>query len=460
MRRTSVYRSRLSSLLRLLPVALGVVPASANATAFDAAPGEAKAAQLSITDAVSRALEVNFRVARAGRNEQIAELRERGAASARRPRASIGLGLNQAARGTYQATPTYTREQELAGDFRTGINVAAQMPIDVSGALRRQARQAELGSRVAALDVLQSKVDVSFEVGSAYLAAWRSREVAAIDAAAVASIERLIARADAASLSFLSVELSAARQVSEASRAAADTAEDALRYWLRLPPGLPLQLQSPLSALEAEAGELASVDVSGRPDIEQARLRVEQARIGIKQATDGRRPSMTLNAYYNQAWTGETALRPGDGRTRDQGGVVALNVPLYSLDGGQSASARRIARLQAEQANADLVEQRERAEYELRQGSAALERATARIRALPGDEPASTALRQAELAFMAVDSDERSALLAQVSNARAAWRQARLNELSAHHDKASAMLRLKRALGDPLAGKLSDLSVH
>lgn len=455
MRRTAVRRTIRPVWRRLLAVVLGVASTTVAAGVPDAAPGQAtETTVLTIADAVSRALEVNFRVARAGRSQQIAELRERSAAAARRPRASIGLGLNQAARGTFQATPTFTREQELAGDFRTGINVAAQMPIDVSGALRRQTTQAELGSRLAALDVLQSKADVGFEVSTAYLAAWRTREVAAIDSAAAASIERLVRQADAASLPFLDVELSAARQVLEASRAAADTAEDVLRYWLRFPPGRPLQLASPVAGPDVEA--IPSGGAGRRPDIEQARVRVAQAEVGIKQATDGRRPSMTLNAYYNQAWTGETALRPGDGRTRDQGGVIALNVPLYSVDWGQSASARRIARIQADQARADLREQQERADYDLRQAYAALDRARSRIRALPGDAPASVALRQAEQAFVTGDGDDRSALLAQVSNARAAWRQARLNALSAHHDKALAMLRVKRALGEALVGPAGD----
>gem|GEM_PF-2189305 len=449
MSESRVRRARFSGrhLLFLIPFLLSAVAAAAERGApADGSEEPSGTLALSMDEAVSRAIAASFRVARASRNERIAVLRERSAEAGRLPRFNFGVGLNQAARGTYQATPTFTREQGLSGDFRTGINVAAQVPIDVSGALRRQVRQAEIGSKIASLDAEQSKVDVGFEVRAAYVAAWRARETAAVDEQVVAAIERLARRADAGSAPFIDVELSAARQALEASRAAADVAQDNLRQWMRLPPEVRLALAPPTVVGPAPDAAPAA---DGRPDVRQARLRVEQAAIGVKQANDGRRPSMALNAYYNQAWTGETALRPGDGRTRDQGGVVALNVPLYSFDWGHSASARQTARVQAEQAQADLEEVRERAAHELRQARAALARAEARVRALPDEDQSGTALRQAEQAYLAGDGEERRALLAQVSNARAAWRQARLSSLGARADKALATLRVERATGAP-----------
>jgi outer membrane protein TolC len=449
-----VWALRRNSCARLLRV----IPAAAILTCTtplwageppttEAAHGDVIA--MSLDAAVARALSASFRVGRADRNRQIADLREQNVRTGRLPRLSVGVGVNQAARGTYQATPTYTLEEGLTGDFRTGVNIAAQMPIDISGALRRQTEQARRLSRIAELDSDQARIDVSFEVRAAYVAALRSLGAARVDQEAAEAIARLARGAGSEAAQFLQVELSAARQAMQASRAAAEMAEDSLRQWLRLPPSATLMLTTPLEALARTIAGAAVADAAlhDRPDLRQAKLRVANAENAVKQATDGRKPSMTLNAYYNHAWNGESAIRPDDSRTRDQGGVLALNVPLYTWDWGQGRNAKRIARIQEEQAEADLLEQQERAANELRQALAALGRADSRIKALPREEQASAALRQAEGAFLDADANERRVLLPQVSNARAAWREARLSALGAYADKAVAELRVERATG-------------
>lgn len=408
--------------------------------------GANQVTQLSLSEAVAQAHERSFRVARAIRHEQIADLRTAGVSASRLPKLSVGVGLNQAARGTYQASPTYTREQGLTGDFRTGVNIAAQMPVDLSGALRRQIDQAKLGARIADLDVEHSKVESAFEVAMAYVAAMRARAAAIADEEVVSAIARIAARADRGTAPFIEVELSAARQAQENSRAAAEISEDGLRQLLRLAPEARLVLTTTLEQIAAQR-DTSDAPLRTRPDIKQAKLRIDQARLAVKQAADSRRPSMNVNAYFNQSWTGRSALNPGEGRNRDQGGVIALNVPLYTFDWGATSSARRSARLYEDQARADLEEKAERAAYELRQAQLALDRAEARLRALASEGPALAALRQAETSFLHADGDQRRSLLAQVSNARAAWREARLSALSAKSDRALAALRVKRALG-------------
>ncbi len=454
-RRISVPR------LRLLVVAVLLVTPSALQAGDAIADAEpARPLRLTIEEAVSRAISASYRIARAERSQEIASLRGRATRAGRLPKMSVGLGLNQAARGTYQATPTYTREQGLTGDFRTGLNVAAQMPIDVSGALGRQVQQSQITRQIAELETRQARIDVSFEVRAAYIAALRAQQAVTVEEQAIAAIERLIKLGDAGSQPFLAVELSAARQALETSQANADVALDGLRQWLRVAPEVDLILTSPL---DAPSGDIASdrLDpIDDRPDIRQAKLRVDQAKIGVKQAGDSRRPSMALNAYFNQAWTGESAFRPDEGRTRDQGGVIALNLPLYNFDWGQTDAARRIARVQEAQARSDLDEQQDRAAYELRQAKSTLGRSEARLRALPDEKEAAAALRQAEQAFRAADGEERRSLLAQVTNARSAWRQARLSALGARADRAVALLRVARALGqDTPAGPATE-SVH
>jgi outer membrane protein TolC len=130
--------------------------------------------------------------------------------------------------------------------------------------------------------------------------------------------------------------------------------------------------------------------------LKQADIRLKQARIARVQATDSRRPSLRLNAYSNQSFTGDYPTLGGDdhGRARQAAAVLDFALPIFLYDGGQLRSNRNIADIQAEQASADSEEAKERAENEINQVAISLNRADQRLKQLPAVVQAQASLRQ------------------------------------------------------------------
>jgi outer membrane protein TolC len=117
-------------------------------------------------------------------------------------------------------------------------------------------------------------------------------------------------------------------------------------------------------------------------------------------------------------------------------------------DNGQLQRNRQIAELQREQADADLEELRERVAYEVRQQLLAVTRAENRIRNLPDPKQARQALERVEQLMLSAPSETAQGLVAQVSNARHAWRSAETATADAYIDYNNAVFRLKRLIGD------------
>jgi outer membrane protein TolC len=200
--------------------------------------------------------------------------------------------------------------------------------------------------------------------------------------------------------------------------------------------------------LQADGRNLLQKAMSLRPDVQQAQLRIRQAEISQRQVSDGRKPSVSIGGYLNKEMVGSDPL-DGEGRRINNRGLgVNVKVPLAQFDGGQLARQKRIAGLQKEQAIADAEELKERVAYDLRQALLAVERAESRIESVPDKQQAFAALKRAEQQMLAAPDGQAQSLLAQVSNARNAWRSAETASADAYIDYNRALFRLKRTLGD------------
>lgn len=407
---------------------------------------------LSMEDAVALAQQRSFKTARARRSLTQNELRYDNAKSQYLPKLTTNVGINQQARGLAAHGDTYAYQVSSLGQFQSTASADLSMPIDVSGVIGRQVRQANLWRGIASNDVANTALDVTLDVQTSYLNALRAQNSADADERVAKEIETLLTRAGPNSPlgSFLQVELANARQTAQNSRESADNAQDGLKQLLRVPPEARLRLTSDFRGRKQpiERNGLLERALKTRPDVRSAALRVKQAQTSMQQVSDYRKPTVRVGAFASQQITGGAFYDGSYDRLRQQGGLVNVNVPLVQWDNGQLRRNQEVARIQSEQADADLEELRERVAYDVRQQLLAVSRAENRIRNLPDPNQALQALQRAEQMLLSAPPETAQGLVAQVSNARQAWRSADTATADAYIDYNNAVFRLKRLIGD------------
>lgn len=426
------------------------LPLQSASASQDAA--ESETYDLSLDDAVSLAQERSFRTARASRSLSQNALRVENARSQYLPKLTTTIGIDQQARDLASHGQTYQYDQSSLGAFHGSANADLSMPIDVGGVIKRQVRQADLWRGIAANDLTNASLDVTLDVQNSYLNALRAQNNADADERVAKEIEQLLARAGPTSAlaNFLQVELANAQQTAQSSRESADNAQDGLKQILRVPPEARLRLTSDFRGRKQEIAHdgLLEQALARRPDIQSAQLRVKQAQTSIDQASDSRRPTVRIGAFATQQVAGGAAYDGRYDRLRQEGGLVNVSVPFVQWDNGQLHRNKEIARIQREQADADLEELRERVAYDVRQQLLAVTRAENRISNLPDPRQALQALQRAEQMLLSAPPETAQGLVAQVSNARQAWRSAETATADAYIDYNNAVFRLKRLVGD------------
>jgi outer membrane protein TolC len=447
----------LRSLLPALAISSAVVASAEAPLRRNGAPEAAEQIasatyNLSIEDAVVLAQQRSFKTARASRSLRQNELRYDNAKSQYLPRLTTSVGLDQQARGLASHGSTYAYEISSLGQFQGNVNADLSMPIDIGGVIRRQVRQADLWRGISAADVTNTALDVTLEVETSYLNALRAQNSADADEQVASEIQNLLGRAGpkSALASFLQVELANAQQTAQNSRENADNAQDSLKQLLRVPPEAHLRLTSDFRGRKQpiERDGLVERALRKRPDVQSAQLRVEQAKTSLQQVSDSRKPSVRVGLFASQQLASGTVY---DGRydwLRQEGGLVHVSVPFVQWDNGQLRRNKEVALIQQEQADADLEEVRERVAYDVRQQLLAVTRAENRIRNLPDPKQALQALQRAEQMLLSAPPETAQGLIAQVSNARQAWRSAETATADAYIDYNNAVFRLKRLIGD------------
>lgn len=415
---------------------------------------EATAAQhsgepLSIEEAVEFGRARSFRIARALRNQESSDLRQQTARAEYLPRADLNLGSSQSGRAYSFSSPDFDYRDDPRADSWTGASVYVSMPIDISGVIGRHVEQAELQQTMAGNDVLQAVLDTSFEIRVAYAEALSARRLVEIDENVVERLEALIRLAPDSAAPFLQIELANARQALNASRTTADRSYATLARALRIPPETPLVLTSRLSDRRPvfDRTNLLETALANRPDVRQMDLAVEQVMLTAEQIDDYRDPVVNVSAFYYSSFYGEYFYEPQDQRSESSGVVIGLNIPLGQWDNGNLRRQRHQATLQIEQAEADRVELRERIALELRQAITTLDLAERSVGDLPDEAAAYGALRRAERDLVGASPEQLSALTAQASNARSAWREAQVSVAEAHTTYHIALFNLMHATG-------------
>jgi outer membrane protein TolC len=441
-----VFRSsRAGVALALAGVTLQPVAAVATATEPQAPIG------LSMEQALALAQRRSTQVQRSRINAEIAALRVSNARAGYYPSARVDVTANQSAAGGAFRSGDVVFDRNFEGDFRGGATLSVDLPVDISGMIGRQVEQARIDEEITSALLHDAEREAIADVHIAYLTALRAQSEVEAGRQVLGAIEDLLARAHAelpSVVPFLSLELAQARQALSGSLTAAETSKDGLKQALALPLDLRLELTSAL-APPARYPELdAQLGVpSGRTDLLVARQRVRQAELAAVQAADPRRPSVSAGAYLSQYFGGRFVSDTGEESTRDYGLNLSLRLPLFTYDAGRSDNVVRIAQFQAEQARADLLDQQRRAELGVRQSRSIYDRAMERLEALPDPAAACDALRLAEASLLRAPPETAAGLLAQVSNARTAWRAALIARADAWAEAAIAAIRLRRAFG-------------
>lgn len=444
-------------------LALALVATSVPAGAQSAVPVRGEMVELSLEEAVQLAVSRSFRTARAKRGEDMAELRRSNAKAGRLPRVDVGLTGDQQQRSYNEEGIEY--DPYAGRNFRGGLNSSLWVPVDVSGVIRRQIAQADTQQKISEKEVFNTMLEVAFDAQNNYLNALRAQQNVIADERVVEQIKGLLERSRSQApgvVPFLEVELGNAQQSLTNSRTNADQAQDGLKQSLRMPLDTRLRLTTEMTKepQEANAGDLLDRAMALRPDVQQAQLRIRQAEISRRQVTDGRKPSLSIGGYMNRELLGSNPLHDDRRQISNRGLGVNVKVPLVQFDGGQLARQKRIAGIQKDQAVADAEELKERVAYDLRQAMLAVQRAESRIESVPDKQQAFAALKRAEQQMLAAPDGQAQSLLAQVSNARNAWRSAETASADAYIDYNRALYRLKRTMGDvDQIGEVSDASL-
>ncbi len=413
-----------------------------------------EAIAISLEDAVQLALQRSYKMARANRNWQISEFRTEIAKANAKPKLNLGINADQGVRGyNYDSSQFLDFRQQTREEFRGNLSLSVSVPIDISNSIERQIRHAKASQNIAAIEAANTSLEVSIDTVTFYMNALRAQHNVDADASFVNLIEDLIDKAKAKNPSivpFLELELANSRQTLSQSNSAFDIAQDDLRQILRAPPEIKLRLSSNFigKSVEIDKTELLEKALENRPDVRGADLKVEQSEIARNSVGDNLKPRMSLSGFYTDQLSSTTFYDNSRNRFTNRGIGLNLTVPLYSFDSGTLSRQRQIANFQYSQANADSAEIRERINYEIKRALLAVERAKGRLVNLPDTHKALVALQVSEEEMLAAPSDAASNMLAQISNARKAWRAAETASSDAYIDYNLAVYRLRRIIGE------------
>jgi outer membrane protein TolC len=281
-------------------------------------------------------------------------------------------------------------------------------------------------------------VAMSVELAAEHLAQVRLR----LDAGAASELEALTAE----------VELENLRPQLVQARNARDVALQNLKRLVNLPAEVEVGLTTQLVATTSAGQTLASIEL---PDLEaataalreRATLRAAEAQVALTEeqadiARSAYLPSVSLSANLSrQAFPSELTF-PSSGEWRDDW-TVGFMVQWPLFQGFRRAADLDAANAQVQQAKLRVAQLHEGVRLEYSQALAELERAQAQVAAV------SRTVEQAERVYSLNELRYTEGLATQldVSNARLALQQARINQVQAYHDAYTALARAERALG-------------
>jgi len=490
--------------MRLLAVVL-LAPLVPAGLAAQEPPAEAGAAriQLSLQDALSRALEQSEEVRLAKAQVDAARAQARRARSAALPQVNAQFGYTRTLRSVFQNVggftlpdslrfepdPTLPLEERvkyledktpnaalgaLGGLFRNlpfgnehtwvaGLSVS--QPLFTGGRISSAISAAEAAADAASAALEEARAEIALDVKRAYydaLLASRSVEIVEMSTElAREHLEQVRLRLSAGRASELEalraeVELENLMPQLVQARNQRDVAMLNLKRLINLPVDAEIELTTELDAQTSTGTDLVAIKLPELDEAEdllnrRAALRAarEQVTISEEQVDIARAaylPTVALTgSLMRQAFPAGSFGFPARNDWRDDWTVgFAVQLPLFQ--GFKRGADVDAAKAQLRQAELQLEQLREALRLQYRQAKSELERAQAQVAA------ASRTVEQAERVYELTELRYREGLATQldVSNARLALQQARINQVQAYHAAYTALAQAERMLGLPV----------
>jgi len=315
-------------------------------------------------------------------------------------------------------------------------------------------RGARAFRRAAAAQLEETRRDVAYRVRQAYLGAVFAQRLQDIAEASQAQTGEHLRRVTlnhqvgaSADYDLLRAQVESANQepLVIAARNGAETALLELRRLVNIPADEPVELVSTLLTSSDSLPEVDLValqaEIADRPAIVAAEAGVEMRREAVRVYRADRYPALRFSMVYaGQAYPSGTFPAYRDFR-KDWNASLSLSLPVF--DGGRTRGAVQMAQADLMLAETQLQQTREAVAIDVEQARSELVRARALVAARR--QTVAQAVRAHQLASVRYANQIAAAI--EVSDARLALQQARVNEAQATRDYLLAIAGVERALG-------------
>ncbi|HET8772935.1 MAG TPA: TolC family protein [Thermoanaerobaculia bacterium] len=325
------------------------------------------------------------------------------------------------------------------------FGLAFNWALFTGGRVEAQTRAAEELADVAAMNVGSLEAQTRLDVTSAYFDAQLAVELVDIAEASLANAEETLritslrAREGAqADFDVLQARVTRDNQrpVLIRRQTQRELAFDRLRALLDLPEDQPLRLTTPVTAAAARSVS-ASIDVTARTVVYQARSRLEAAEHQLAAAKAQRMPTISAQSQYGLVAYSDNLLPDLGGFRKNWTVGASVQLPLYA--GGRINAEIESARADVAEAEAQLDQITERASLDSSAALAEVRAARAAYDATEGTvEQATRGYELAQLRYA-----EGVSIPLEVQNARFLLEQARANRAQAARDLWVAQTRVE-----------------
>ncbi len=313
------------------------------------------------------------------------------------------------------------------------------------GRVEAQTRAAEELADVAAMNVGSLEAQTRLDVTTAYFDAQLAAELVDIAETSLANAEETLritslrAREGAqADFDVLQARVTRDNQrpVLIRRQTQRELALDRLRALLDLPEDQPLRLTTPVTAAAARS-VTASIDVTARTVVHQARSRLEAAEHQLDAAEAQRMPTISAQSQYGLVAYSDNLLPDLGGFRKNWTVGASVQLPLYA--GGRINAEIESARADVAEAEAQLDQITERATLDASAAIAEVRAARAAYEATEGTvEQATRGYELAQLRYV-----EGVSIPLEIQNARLLLEQARANRAQAARDLWIAQTRVE-----------------
>lgn len=335
--------------------------------------------------------------------------------------------------------------------------VTVQQTLFQGGKVGAGLRGARAYERATRAQLEETQQDIVYRVKQAYLNALFAQRMLDIAEGSQALSDEQLRRVQlnhrvgsSADYDLLRAEVESANQEPQviAARNTRDLAELEVRRLVNIAPDQPIELDAGILAVSDSlpAVDLATLDreIADRAALQAAEAGVEFRRQAVRVYRGDLYPVLRFNmSYGGQAFPSGTFPSGGDFR-KDWTASLSLSMPLF--DGFRTRGRVEQARAELSRAELVLAQTRESVGIEVEQARAEMVRARALVSARR--QTVAQAARAHHLASVRYANGIAAAL--EVSDARLAMQQSRVNEAQATRDYLLAIAGLERALGRPV----------